>query len=89
MLFASFAYAGAQSVRTRHRPDPWRTPEWVAVVSGFAALVALIVASNMGLDGLRPAFSPLTMPTIPLLPTIGILISASPAFLTPALPTQR
>jgi energy-coupling factor transport system permease protein len=89
LLFTSFAYAGAQSVRTRHRPDPWRTPEWVAVASGVAALVALVVASNIGLDGLRPAFSPLTMPTIPLLPTIGILVSALPAFLTPSLPTQR
>ena len=38
LLVASFAYASAQSVRTRYRPDPWRSPEWVVVASGVVAL---------------------------------------------------
>ena len=86
LLVVSFAYAGAQSVRTRYRPDPWRAPEWIVVACGAAALVALIAAANIGVDGLRPDFSPLTVPTVPLLPTLGILAAAVPAFLTPALP---
>jgi energy-coupling factor transport system permease protein len=89
LLVASFAYAGAQSVRTRYRPDPWRAPEWLVVGCGAAALVALVVAANSGVEGLRPDFSPLTMPTVPLLPALGILAAAVPAFLTPPLPVTR
>jgi energy-coupling factor transport system permease protein len=89
LLVASFAYAGTQSVRTRYRPDPWRAPEWLVVASGVAALAALIAAAKIGVEGLHPDFSPLTVPTLPLLPTLGILAAATPAFLTPALPAAR
>jgi energy-coupling factor transport system permease protein len=89
LLVASFSYAGSQSVRTRYRPDPWRAPEWVVVVSGAVALIALVAAAKMGVDGLRPQFSPLTVPTVPLLPTLGILVAALPALVTPQLPVTR
>jgi energy-coupling factor transport system permease protein len=89
LLVASFAYAGAQSVRTRYRPDPWRMPEWVVVASGAAVLGTLIVAANAGVDGLRPIFNPLTMPAVPLVPALAILAGALPAFLTPPLPVNR
>src|SRR5207248_69671 len=84
---ASFAYAGTQSVRTRYRPDPWRIPEWVVVLSGAAVLVTLVLAANIGVDGLEPVFNPLTMPAVPLVPAVAILAGALPAFLTPPLPT--
>lgn len=86
VLLASFAFAGAQSTRTRYRPDPWRTPEWIVLASGVVALGALVVASNIGVDGLRPAFSPLTLPNVPVLPALAILLAAAPAWLTPGLP---
>jgi energy-coupling factor transport system permease protein len=89
LLVASFAYASAQSTRTRYRPDPWRVPEWIAVLCGAGALTALVVASAIGVDGLKPDYSPLTMPTFPLLPAVGILLAALPAFLTPSLPVTR
>jgi len=89
LLVASFAYAGKQSVRTRYRPDPWRAPEWLVVACGAVALAALLVATDVGVAGLRPDFSPLAVPTVPLLPAIGILAAAVPAFLTPALPVTR
>ena len=89
LLVVSFAYAGAQSVRTYYRPDPWRVAEWVVVISGVVALIALVAAANAGVAGLRPDFSPLVAPTLPLLPTFGILIGAVPAFATPSLPEDR
>ena len=84
LLVASFAFAGAQSSRTRYRPDPWRAPEWIAVGCGVAALAALVIASNVGVDGLRPTFNPLEVPAVPVLPALAILVAAAPAVLTPA-----
>jgi energy-coupling factor transport system permease protein len=88
LLVASFSFAGAQSVRTRYRPDRWRVAECLVVISGAVALTALVVAANTGVVGLRPAFSPLTAPTLPWLPTIGILMAAVPAFATPPVPVD-
>jgi energy-coupling factor transport system permease protein len=89
MLVGSFSFAGSQSVRTRYRPDPWRAPEWLVVGCGAVALGVLIAAATLGVDGLRPTFSPLAVPAVPLLPTAGILVAALPAFLTPSLPVTR
>jgi len=89
LLVTSFAYAGAQSVRTAYRPDPWRTPEWLVVASGACVLGALVVASTVGVDGLRPAFNPLTLPALPLVPALAILVGAAPAFTTPPVPVSR
>jgi len=86
LLVASFAFASARSPRTRYRPDPWRTPEWIAVGCGVAALAALVIASNVGVDGLHPTFNPLEMPAVPLLPALAILVAAAPAVVTPAVP---
>lgn len=88
LLLASFSFAGAQSVRTRYRPDRWRAAEWFVVLSGVIALAALVVAANTGVVGLKPDFSPLRAPTLPWLPTIGILVAALPAFATPRLPVD-
>lgn len=86
LLVASFAFASAQSTRTRYRPDPWRIPEWLVVSCGVAALAALVIASNLGVDGLRPTFNPLEIPAIPLLPALAILVAAAPSVCTPTLP---
>lgn len=88
LLVAGFAYAGAQSNRTRYRPDRWRTSEWIVVVSGAVALAVFVVAANAGVDGLRPAFSPLSVPAVPLAPALAIVASACPALFTPALPVE-
>ena len=89
LLIAGFTFAGAHSTRTRYRPDPWRAPEWIVLASGVLALGVLVVASNAGVDGLRPAFSPLTVPAVPLVPVLGILVAAAPAWCTPTLPVRR
>jgi energy-coupling factor transport system permease protein len=89
LLMASFSYARSQSVRTRYRADPWRAPEWVAVGCGVATLAVLVVAANASVAGLHPTFNPLTTPTVPILPAVGILVAAVPAFLTPTVPAPR
>ncbi len=82
------ASASASATRSRYRPDPWRIAEWLTVASGAAALVALVVAGRLGIDGLHPLYSPLRAPTLPLLPAVGVLCAALPAFITPPLPAD-
>jgi energy-coupling factor transport system permease protein len=69
--------------RTRYRPDPWRTPEWLVVGCGIAAAAAVAVAP---LAGAYPSTSPPVAPSLPLLPLLGLLIAALPAWLSPPLP---
>jgi energy-coupling factor transport system permease protein len=89
LLVASLILTSARSTRTRYRPDPWRGPEWGAVVAGALALTVFVVAANVDGAALRPAYSPLTVPPLPLLPVVGVLIAGLPAFLTPPLPEDR
>src|SRR5207302_4474689 len=86
LLAASLHAASASATRSSYRPDPWRIPEWATVASGAAALVALVVAGRLGIDGLHPAYSPLRAPALPVLPAIGVLCASLPAFVTPVLP---
>jgi energy-coupling factor transport system permease protein len=89
LLVVSFAYAGTKSVRTRYRPDPWRLPEWMVVGCGVATLATLVIAASVGIDGLRPPFSPAEVPVVPLMPAMGLLAGALPAFLSPPIPVTR
>jgi len=86
LLAASLRASSASATRSSYRPDPWRSPEWMTVVSGAAALAALVIAGRLGIDGLHPAYSPLRAPSLPVLPAIGVLCASLPAFLTPVLP---
>ncbi len=88
LLAASLRAASATATRSQYRPDPWRAPEWMTVASGAAALAALIVAGRFGIDGLHPPYSPLRAPTLPVLPAVGALCAALPAFVTPRLPAD-
>lgn len=69
--------------RTRYRPDPWRAPEWAVVASGSAAAVGLIVLGAVDPAQLYPSVFPLAWPTLPLVPTLGILAALLPAWLAP------
>jgi energy-coupling factor transport system permease protein len=82
LLALSLALAGSSSTRTRYRPDPWRSAEWATLAAGGSALVGLVLAARVGVDGLQPGTS-LTFPVLPLLPAAGILCAAIPAFATP------
>ena len=88
LLVASLRAAKAGAIRSRYRPDVWRIPEWVTVVAGVCASAALVLAGHIGVAGLNPSYSPLEFPTLPLLPVLGVLVAAIPAFATPPLPVE-
>ncbi len=68
---------GRRSPRTRYRPDPWALPEWAVTVSGALAAAAAAGAGLAGEAGLNPA--PGTMPGLPPLPAVGLLLALAPA----------
>ena len=78
-----FVIGSRRGGRTRYRPDPWRTPEWLVVACGLAAAVAVVIAP---LAGVYPSTSPPAAPSLPLVPLLGLLVAALPAWLSPPLP---
>ena len=88
VLAASMHASRATASRSRYRGDPWRAPEWITVLSGAMVVATLVVAGHANAQALRPPYSPLHAPTLPLLPLLGILGATLPAFLTPPLPEE-
>ena len=77
----------AQSaVRTRYRPDPWWTPEWLVTIAGIS--VATSVISGMWLSPLamETSVDPAVWPVLPLIPLIGLVIAVTPALTSPPIP---
>jgi energy-coupling factor transport system permease protein len=83
LVGAGMAVGGRRTQRTRYRPDPWGTPEWLVVGSGAAVVVSFIVASVLGVAGMQLQVYPLRMPLLPLLPMAGILAGLLPAAVAP------
>ncbi len=75
--------SGRRSNRTRYRPDLWAAAEWAVVASGAVTLTSLIVATALGTAGLQMPVYPLHLPTLPVLPTVGILCGLVPALSAP------
>jgi len=69
--------------RTQYRPDPWKLPEWVVVLSGAAPAVVLAAALATTLAALNPSTQPLVWPTLPIVPAVAILVAALPAVVAP------
>jgi energy-coupling factor transport system permease protein len=80
---AGFAVAGRRVRRTRYRPDPWVLPEWLVSGSGLVAATCMVVAASAGVAGLVGQYAPPAWPTLPLLPTVGILVGLAPAWVSP------
>jgi energy-coupling factor transport system permease protein len=74
---------GRRMQRTRYRPDHWGAQEWAILGSGVAVVVAMALASALGVPGVTVSFQPLAVPPLPLLPVAGILVAALPAFIAP------
>jgi energy-coupling factor transport system permease protein len=70
--------------RSRYRPDRWRRHELVVVASGLAAVVGVFVAEAMGNPDLVPATVPLSVPRLPIVAAVGVLLALAPAFAAPA-----
>ena len=78
---------GRQVQRTRYRPDPWRVPEWAVAASGAVCVAVIFVIGWVDPMQLFPAFAPVAWPTLPLLPTIAVIIAATPVVLAPPVAT--
>lgn len=76
--------AGRRAIRTRYRPDPWSTPETVTALTGLVATGAAFVGGVLDPTGVNPAIVPLAAPSLPLVPTIGLLLALLPAWVTPS-----
>jgi energy-coupling factor transport system permease protein len=81
-----FALGARRGGRTRYRPDPWRRPEWLITLAGLAAATAVILGPAAALS---PSTLPLVAPSLPLLPSIGLLVALLPAWIAPPLPRPR
>jgi energy-coupling factor transport system permease protein len=83
LCVAGLVLGGRRVARSRYRPDPWRWPEWVVTASGIAS--AVVLSLNRGYDpaALNPGFHPLQWPTLPVLPSIAILVAAIAAVAAP------
>ena len=78
--------AGRRVRRTAYRPDPWRLPETLVAASGLGAAAVLILTSQVDAADLYPSLTPLSWPGLPLAGTLGVLLAALPAWLSPPPP---
>jgi len=69
--------------RTRYRPDRWRAREALVALSGLAAIAAVLTAEAIGDPDLVPPVAPLSWPSLPVLPAVGVLVALLPAWLAP------
>jgi energy-coupling factor transport system permease protein len=69
--------------RTRYRPDPWLGPEWAVALCGIAVAAAMVATSHIDPGDLYPSLQPLRWPQLPIVPTLGILVGALPAWFAP------
>jgi energy-coupling factor transport system permease protein len=77
------ALGGRQSVRSRYRPDRWRPAEWLTAACGVACATTLLAAGASGDGSLMTSMQPLTVPALPLLATVGVLVAALAAVTAP------
>jgi energy-coupling factor transport system permease protein len=77
------ALGGRQSVRSRYRPDRWRTAEWLTAGCGVACAAMLLVAGAIDPGGLMTSMQPLHVPALPPLATVGVLVAALAAVTAP------
>ncbi|WP_424215575.1 energy-coupling factor transporter transmembrane component T [Streptomyces sp. BI20] len=86
LALAGLRLGGVRSVRTRYRPDRWGARAWLVAGSGAAVAAALIWASTVDPEPLRPGVVPLVVPELPLWPAAAILLGLLPAFVAPVPP---
>lgn len=79
--------AGKHSIRTRYRPDPWETPEWLVAAGGLLPAAVYGWAAAQPLDGMNMLVVPLLAPEVPLAAVLASLVAATPAIAAPPLPS--
>jgi len=84
--FAAVALAARRSVRTKYRPDPWRTSEWLVTLAGAQLAVVFAACAWAALPGLTTSVDPAQWPSLPLVPLLAITLATTPALTAPRLP---
>lgn len=74
---------GRAVTRTVHRPDPWGGAEWGVAASGVVAAVVVVAVGLADPAALHPTVQPLTWPTLPVVPAVGILAGVLAGWLAP------
>ena len=82
----AITWSARGSVRTRYRPDPWWTSEWLVAGAGILAAACFLAARWWMPMSLDTAFDPPAWPTLPVLGLIGIAAAITPAFTAPPIP---
>jgi energy-coupling factor transport system permease protein len=77
------SYGSRRITRTSYRPDPWLAPEWGVAACGVISAVLLFVAAGYSAADLNPGFYPLRWPSLPVVPTLAIIIAALPGIIAP------
>ena len=85
---ASLAVGARRDPRSRYRPDPWATPEWLVLGCGAAAGVLVMIAAQRGVTGIVVQTSPATWPILPWAPALGVLLALVPAWFSPVPPLR-
>lgn len=75
--------SGRKVKRTVYRPSPWRPGEWLVAACGVTASLAVWVSALTQPGALLPSLVPLSWPTLPLVPVLGIGLAALPAWIAP------
>ena len=83
LCVAGLVLGSRRVTRTTYRPDPWLWPEWVVAGCGVLTAVVFFLTSSYDPLNLTPVVSPLAWPTLPLVPTLAVLLAALPAVVAP------
>jgi energy-coupling factor transport system permease protein len=75
--------AGRRVQRTRYRPSPWRGAEWLVVGCAAVTVATYVLTVH---DALAEGV-PLAWPSLRIVPFLGTLVAAVPAFATPRVPS--
>ena len=84
---AGLTLGSRRSTRSRYRPDLWRAQEWVVSCSGLVAALGVLIGAALDPAALAPSTSPLVAPTLPVVPTLALLVALLPAWVAP--PPER
>ncbi|HEX7189486.1 MAG TPA: energy-coupling factor transporter transmembrane protein EcfT, partial [Actinomycetes bacterium] len=74
---------GRRATRSRYRPDHWGAQEWLVGGAGLVAAATALVAGALWPEALAPSTSPLVVPTLPVVPVLGLLVARLPAWIAP------
>lgn len=72
----ALALGGRRVSRSSYRPDPWQRPEWLVTGTGIASAVLLDLTAGFDPSGVNPSLYPLHWPSLPVLPTVAVLLAA-------------